>query len=47
MSELIKKEFVEETIEKGRKTYSATTKGKKYLSEYHHMIHFIDSFGLD
>ena len=47
LGELMKKGFVEETILKENKTYSVTDKGINYLDEYHTIMEFTNSFGLD
>lgn len=46
VAELLEKHLVEETEEKGKKTYSVTNKGYKFLEEYKVILSFIDNFGL-
>ena len=47
MEELMKKGFVEENTFKNNKTYSVTDKGINYLDEYHTIMEFTSSFGLE
>ena len=46
INELVNKGFIAETENKGRKIYSLTDKGFKFLEKYIIMIEFIENFGL-
>ena len=46
LNELIKKDFVKESINPKGKTYAITEKGNNYLSKYKMIAEFTDSFGL-
>lgn len=45
-SELLKKDFVKESMHKGNKIISLSEKGFKFLEKYKTIINFIDEFGL-
>ena len=45
VDELMKKKLLEENDEKGKKMYILTEEGYKFISEYTHMMKFMDSFG--
>lgn len=49
LKDLIKKEFITEEIspKNNSKTFSLTSKGYDYLSEYKKVIKFVESFGLE
>jgi len=48
LTEVIKRDFVTEVNEKsGRKTYTLTEKGFRYLKDYDTVRGFMDSYGLD
>lgn len=48
MAELMQKEFIIETKDKeGRRTYSLTDKGYKFLAEYNKMKGFLASYDLN
>ena len=46
LEELIGKGFIQETSNKGNKSYIITEKGVNYLSQYKMISEFTDSFGL-
>ena len=46
LADLISRGFIKESHAKDGRTYSITEKGVKYLSEYHTIINFMESFGL-
>ncbi|MFH1290721.1 MAG: winged helix-turn-helix domain-containing protein [Nanoarchaeota archaeon] len=47
LSELIEKQFIKEDKDKkGRKFYSLTDKGSKYLEKYNVIVGFVDDFDL-
>lgn len=47
LSELLEKDFIKENIDKkGRKSYSLTDKGQRYLEKYHLITGFIEDFDL-
>jgi predicted transcriptional regulator len=47
MKELLEKGFIIEEKEENSKTYSITSKGQEYLSQYKLILNFTSSFGLD
>lgn len=47
MGELITKDFIKEIKNGTKKTYSITSKGQTFLSEFKVMEAFMDSFGLE
>jgi len=47
MQDLIGKGFIIESAVKTGKTYSLTEKGYQYLTEYHKIADFMNSFGLE
>jgi len=47
LNELIEKDFIIETKNGKSKTYTITSKGRDYLSEYKLITKFIESFGLN
>lgn len=47
LQDLISKGFIIEGSMNGGKTYSLTPKGFQYLTEYHKIADFMNSFGLD
>jgi predicted transcriptional regulator len=47
MKELLEKKFIAENCrDKSAKTYSITEEGMRFLSKYHEIKDFVDSFGL-
>ena len=46
VDELITKEFIEETSDKGNKTYTITSKGFEFLNYYKTVTEFIKNLGL-
>ena len=46
IDELLKKGFIVQRAEKGRKFFSVTEKGFVYLERYKDIIGFVDDFGL-
>lgn len=47
LSDLISRGLVRENKTKNSRTYSLTDKGINYLSEYHTIVNFMESFGLN
>lgn len=47
LKELIGKEFIEEHRGKKGKTYAITSKGLSFLEQYHLVVEFTNSFGLN
>jgi len=47
LNELMGKEFIEVTEEKGKKTYALTEKGYNYLEDFTVIQAFMESYGLD
>ncbi len=46
IEELLKKGFIKEAGEKGKKFFSLTQKGFTYLEKYRDIISFVEDFGL-
>ena len=46
LKEMIKKELVKETLEKGNKYISLREKGARFIEKYKAIINFIDEFDL-
>jgi predicted transcriptional regulator len=46
IEELKQKQFVEEIEQKGKKMFTITEKGLKFLEEYQKILEFQESFGL-
>jgi len=47
LAELLKSNFIEEVMEGGKRKYSLTVKGYKYLEDYGKIRSFLESYGLE